>query len=426
MTNVKTRRLTTTVLAGVLFATMTASPASASPSVRGQLLPVPAAGPGEQLAITGVDVSPLGLVGGTARVTATGPDGNIAIVETPYRWAELPRLGWQGQQLMLPPGATSGAVGGLADIGEAAGQVTLNGVTRAARWSLSGRSVTLTGGDRSVGGAVDPRGATWGVSTGGADLISGQAELVTREGVRTPLSGTPELDAGYRRNVVSVGADGTVVVGVISGAGQGTTGRPVLWKNGATVQLPVFGNVFLGAPCVSRVQADGSVVASGFAVTGGAPRYVLLRHTGGVPGTNVILSEAPVPGSPVSGLVCPSGQTVNNLAADGGVAGWTADAAGLRQAAYWNAANVPTVVPLADGERSAQGVVAARGGRMVILAEGTDGRNRMSLWRNGVRTALPAPSGWTVRSVVELTEHGLLIANVQDEAGTVRPAAWHV
>ena len=63
---------------------------------------------------------------------------------------------------------------------------------------------------------------------------------------------------------------------------------------------------------------------------------------------------------------------------------------------------------------------------MVILADGEDGRVAMSLWRNGARTALPAPRGWTVRSVVELTEAGLLIANVQDEAGTVRPAAWRL
>jgi anti-sigma factor RsiW len=43
------------------------APAVASPApVRGTLLPVPAAGPGEQLTVTAVDAAPLGVVGGTA------------------------------------------------------------------------------------------------------------------------------------------------------------------------------------------------------------------------------------------------------------------------------------------------------------------------------------------------------------------------
>ncbi|GAA1654590.1 hypothetical protein [Actinoplanes couchii] len=424
MTNVKSWRLTSSVLAGVLVATMTAAPSAAAAPVRGHLLPIPAAGPGGQLTVTGVDVSPLGVVGGTARVTTTGPDGNTSIVETPYRWAAVPRLGWQKQRLTLPAGATSGAVTAVTDLGEAAGEVTVGGVTRATRWSVSGRTATLIGPDRSRAAAVNPAGDTWGVQTNGTDAISGTSELVRRDGTRTPLSGTPELDAGYRRNVISVGADGSALVAVINGAGQGTTARPVLWKNGASVLLPVFGTPYLGVACVSRIQTDGSVIASGYVVTNGLPRYLLLRHTGGVPGTTTILSEATVPAGPVSGLVCPSGQTVNNLAADGGIAGWVSDSSGVRTAAYWDAAGTRTVVPLAAGERSAQGVVAATGARMVILADGADGTPQMSLWHNGARTPLPSPPGWTIRSVVELTDTGLIIANVQNPDGTIRPAAW--
>ncbi|MBB2947648.1 hypothetical protein FB565_007419 [Actinoplanes lutulentus] len=422
MTNIVTRA-TAVALAGALVAASAVTPASAAPAVRGVLLPVPAAGPGEALAVTASDVSPLGVVAGTARVTTTGPDGNTSIVETPYRWAGLPRVGWQRQRLALPAGATSGSVSSITDLGEVAGDVTVDGATRATRWSITGTTATLIGEPRSRAGAVDPRGATWGVSTAGPELISGKAELVARSGTRTLLSGTPELDAGYRRYVISINATGTTLVSVFSGVGQGTTARPVLWRDGATVPVPVFGTAYLGPACVSRVQADGSVVASGFSVTGGLPKYVLLRHTGGVPGTNVILTEA-TQGQPVGGLVCPSGQTVNNLAADGGVAGVLSDASGGRSAAYWNAANQVTVVPLAAGELSAQGVAVANGRRMVILADGADGTNRLSLWHDGVRTELPAPRGWTIRSVVELTESGVLIANVQDAAGTIRPAAW--
>ncbi|WP_229070129.1 hypothetical protein [Actinoplanes sp. DH11] len=414
-------------LVGALAATGAATPAAAAagPAVRGELLPIPAVAPGEQHAVSAVDVSPLGVVAGTARVTRIGPDGTIeSLVETPYRWARLPRAGWQRQRLALPAGATSGSVSGLTDLGEPAGKVTLDGVTRAARWSLDGRHATLIGEARSEAGAVGPRG-TWGVATAGPEVISGQAELVSRAGVRTPLSGTPELDAGYRRYVVSIGASGTALVSVFTGVGQGTTAKPVLWHDGATVQLPVFGTAYLGPACVSRVQADGSVVASGYSLTAGVPRYIVMRHVGGVPGTDVVLSQA-TQGQPVGGLICTYGQTVNNLAADGGVAGFLTDAGGNRTAAYWNAANQVTTVSLADGERAASGVAAARGGRMVILAETGDGGNRMTLWRNGTRTPLPAPAGWNVRSVVELTDAGLLIANVQDAAGTIRPAAWNL
>ena len=44
--------------------------------------------------------------------------------------------------------------------------------------------------------------------------------------------------------------------------------------------------------------------------------------------------------------------------------------------------------------------------RVVIRSEGDDGSARLSLWHNGKRTTLATPDGWTVGSVVELTETG--------------------
>ena len=180
---------------------------------------------------------------------------------------------------------------------------------------------------------------------------------------------------------------------------------------------------FLAPACVSRVLADGSVVTSGYAYETGTPNFVLIRHVGGVPGTDVELSRATGPGQPIAGLGCRNSQASNGLAPDDGVAGYVSTDADGKRAAYWDAANVLTVVPRGPGEVSATGAVAASGGRMVILAEIEDGSSQLSLWRNGTRTALPAPAGW---SVVELTESGVLVADLRNAAGTFRPAAWHL
>ena len=61
---------------------------------------------------------------------------------------------------------------------------------------------------------------------------------------------------------------------------------------------------------------------------------------------------------------------------------------------------------------------------MVIRSEGDDGSVRLSLWHNGQRTSLATPDGWTVSSVVELTDNGLLVANVRNAAGSEWPAVW--
>lgn len=421
-----TRSVLPVLLSATLIVTSVGAPAAASPAaspvvVPGTLLPVPAGQP----TVTAADAAPLGVIGGTASVQVTNPDGTVTTVSTPQRWAKVPRVGWVRQPLALPAGATSGVVDGLTDVAEAAGRVTVDGVSRAVRWSVTGLSSTLIGDPASAATAVGPNGP-WGVSTDAApNPIAGYAELVTRDGTRTLLAGTPELDAGHRRSVGSIGGPSTALVWVTEGIGRGTTGRPVLCAGGATLRLPVISSFFLGPACVSRVQADGSVVSSGYSVENGTVALVMVRHVGGVPGTDVELSRATAAGQPVAALACSSGFGPDNLAADGGIAGSVTDADGTR-AAYWNAANDRTVVPLAAGERSAKGVAVADGGRMVVQAEGEDGSVRLSLWHNGARRALATPTGWTVNSVIELTERGLLVANVRDAAATVRPAAWEL
>jgi hypothetical protein len=392
------------------------APASAPPAPAGAtpfLLPVPAAAPGQRISVTAVDVSPSGVVAGNAHVT---PDGT----DIPLRWTGRLR-----QRVALPAGATGGTLTGVTDRGEVAGAVTIDGGSRAARWSANGRHVTLLGDAGSRVSAVGPRGP-WGVFTGTGDILnSGNSELVTRAGARTPLTGTPDLAAGYRRIVASIAGPATALVWVVDGIGRATAARPVLWQAGATHLLPVIDSAFAGPACVSRVLADGSVAASGYSVAAGTVSYVLVRHTGGVPGTDVVLNRASGAGPPVAGLTCGDTRIAANLAPDGGVAGFVSDATG-QHAAYWNAAGEITQVPLAPGELSATGVLAASHARMVIRSQLTDGTTTLSLWHDGARTPIRLPAGWTLTSVVELTERGLLIANLQDTSGTVRPAAWHL
>jgi hypothetical protein len=385
------------------------APAVAAGPRLGTLLPIPAGA----TSVTAADVTPRGVVGGTA-TTATG--------DLPLRWTARGRT---LQELTLPAGATAGSVTGLTDRGEAAGAVTLDGVSRAARWSADGRTVTTIGGAGSQVTATGPAGP-WAVFTAGTDPIgtTGESDLVTRSGARTPLRGTPELDSGYRRSVVSITDEHTALVWVVNGVGRGTTAHPVLWQDGATVTLPVLNYAGLGRACASRPLPDGSVVLSGYTNASGSPKFVLVRHLGGVPGTDIVLSEASPSASRYAGLSCGE-LTPDVLASDGGFAGYVGDAQG-RRAAFWDASDVVTEIPLGPGEGAAAVVATASGGRMVIQAEGTDGVQRLSLWHNGVRTPLRNPPGWSVSAVVELTEDGVLVANLRDRAGTVRPAIWRL
>ncbi|GAB2602244.1 hypothetical protein Aab01nite_62810 [Paractinoplanes abujensis] len=375
--------------------------APAVPAITGALLPVPAGA----VSVTAVDVSPLGVVAGTAD-------------DRPQRWGRLPGAGWLRQPLALPAGATTGTVAGVSDLGEAGGSATVDGVPRAVRWSVTGLSAGLVPGTRVD--AVGPRGPL-GVFTAGSEPF-GESDLVARDGSRTPLRGTPELDAGYRRTVASIGGPQTAVVWVTDGIGKGTTARPVLLRDGATLRLPVFSSFLLSTACVTRVLPDGTVVYSGYSNDNGAISFVLAKHVGGVPGTDVVINRATPSGGQFAALTCDSTQSSRNaLASDGG---FTGQAAG--QAAYWTPAGEGKSIPYAEGERASTGVAAASGGRVIVRAEREDGSLSYSLWHNGVRTALTAPAGWTIGHVVELTDAGLLVANVRNTAGVTRPAAWRV
>jgi len=408
-----------------------AGPRSAEPPpaeslpILGTLLPVPAAGPGTSVSVTAVDVNPLGVVAGTANLVSTDPDRIQSQSSVPLRWAQVPRVGWRRQQLAMPAGAQFGTVAGVTNLGEAGGTVTTDGVSHAVRWSVTGRSLTSIGANASQVSAVGPNGP-WGVDTPNElNPIAGDTELVTRSGERTLLSGTPDLGAGYRRTVISIGGPTTAIVGVTSGVGFGTRFTPVLWRAGATLTLPVFNSPFGITHCESPVMADGSLSYSGLSITGGVPEQILVRHVGGVPGQDVDLSRT---GSGAyATLGCQPGTVINDsLAADGGISGSANDAQGGSLAAYWDATNTRTTVPLEAGEASAYGAAVATGRRMVIRSETADHSTRLTFWHNGIRTPLAVPAGWRVNRVVKLTDRGLLVANLSDESGRVRPATWNL
>jgi hypothetical protein len=397
-------------------------------SVQGMLLPVPAAAAGQFLRTDAVDVNPLGVVVGNTDTVTTNPDGSQSESTTAQRWAYLPGFGWLRQQLAMPAGATDDSVVALANGGESGGSITTGGVLRAVRWSVTGRSSSFLGGAGSTVDAVGPNGP-WGVTTNNPENpIGASSELVFRGGRRIALTGTPELDAGYRTAVASIGGPHAALVGVRAGVGRGTNAHGVIWQDGATLTLPVSAQILEFNFCASQIQPDGSLVYSGLANINNALRYVLVRHSGGVPGRDVELARAasygPAFGQPGAGLGCEVALSSDKLAGDGGVAGNVIDSAGVSRAAYWNANNVRTVIALGPGETSAVGAVVATGGRVVVQAQDASGVTRFSLWHNGIRTALSIPSGWTVDHVVEFTDRGLFVATVTDEAGSTRPIAW--
>jgi hypothetical protein len=395
-------------------------------SVSATLLPVPLTAPGQVQAVRAVDVTELGIVAATAQVA--GPEGTPPR-SSAQRWIRLPGAGWQRQALGMPAGATSSSLSALTELGEGAGSVVVDGVDHAVRWSIDGRAATTIGPARSHAAAVGPLG-TWGVDTDTTvtpPFFTGETQLVGRGGERTPLAGTPELDQGSRRSTYSVGGPRTALVTVGIGWGRGSGARFVLYRDGATLDPDVFGAFLLGAPpCASHVRADGTFVYTGLRSGDGGPTVVLGRHLGGVPGRDVVLSRSTPASDTFSGLACTSGGTRDSLALDGGVAALFNDNAVGTSAAYWSGHDVRTVVPRAPGESAAVGAAVATGGRMVVRAQGYDGVARLFLWDDGVRTPLAIPAGWQLESVVELTETGLVVANLGNGAGAVVPAAWQV
>jgi hypothetical protein len=396
--------------------------------VPGRLLPVPAAPPGGSVSTVATDVTPLGVVVGTSTVTAYDAEGVQTVVFRPQRWAALPRVGWLRQGLRLPAGG-SGWVAGVTDLGEAGGTVTgADGTSRAVRWSVTGTSSSDLGGPGSSVTAVGPSGV-WGVFTPAAQSpTAGNAELVTRSGIRTPMSGTPDLDGGQSRRVITIGSASTAVVAVASDGDLGREASPVLWRAGATRVLPVIDSQFANVTyCASEVRPDGSLVYAGINPQPGSLIRLMARHVGGVPGQEVDLARA-IPWEPMpSLLLCDRDATSDLLAADGGVAAVSADWDGDR-AAFFAADNTRTVVPREPGEPSAEGVAVATGRRMVIRYQTREGPWGLAFWHDGVRTPLALPAGWTLDRVVELTDRGLLVADVrhQENWNVTRPAVWNL
>jgi hypothetical protein len=414
-----------------LVAGLGMSPAAAAPPplttpIRATLLPVPPVTAGQTVAVSVADVTPAGdVVGGTISTITRAPDGTQLSTGTAQRWRRTP-AGWRRQQLAQPAGTRFTSVAGLTDLGAAAGSLTdAAGRSRAVRWTPDGRRIVSLAESNSSVTAVGPHGP-WAVHLSEPGAIPGDSELVDGQGRRTPMRGTPELDAGYDRTVLSVAGPRTALVGVHDGVGFGGTVTPVLYRNGATLALPVAFRVLQGATCLTPVQPDGSLVYSGVRFVDGVPEGLLVRHVGGVPGRDVPLAAAGTIDTPTAGLGCDSNGVSDRLAADSGVAGvWQEPVTGgwTSQAAYWDGRGRPTVVPLRPGEESAVAVAVATGARMVIRVQ-TGAGPQLALCSPGNRRALTLPSGWTPGPVVELTDTGTVVGLASDAAGATRAVVW--
>ncbi|MGF7235490.1 MAG: hypothetical protein ACQSGP_11130 [Frankia sp.] len=407
----------------VLVGPLAAGPtAAAGPADRPPVAPVLLTAPD---AVTqAVDISPSGVVVGTAAPQPASTGGMTAPpAATGWRWLPV-RGAYVGQELSVPVGTTSVSIAGVTDLGEAGGTVQSSAISRQpVRWSVSGRQTTPLGS--AAGGPTTPNAisttsavgpAQWAVST--TDTISGAATLVARNGIRTELSGTPDLTEARIVTAYSIGGPNTALLGTTSGVGQGSTGNSVIWRNGATLTLPVFSSFPLGNDCTSAIQPDGSVAYSGpegFNSDGVVTAIAL--HRGGIPGTEMALPT----GGRAASVGCPS---LDTLSADGSVVGQlAATATQPAEAALWrNGILVPLGVRAGE---SATALAVATRGRVVLVATTTAGVSRPYLWSNGVRTPLALPTGWTLRSVVELTDAGAVLANLRNAAGDVRPVVWN-
>jgi hypothetical protein len=405
-----------TVAAGVTaVAPAVAAPTAAPTAAVGPVAPIVLSG--DQSQTIAVDISPLGVVVGTSNAPpppdipgGTGAGGAV-------RWLPLPNS-YLAQPLPVPAGTpttTSVSVAGVTDLGEAGGTLTARFDRQPVRWSVTGLQVTTLG---PVGlGTVDSVGpAQWGVYTG--DSISGTSDIVARDGTHTPLAGTPQLADAREVFVGPISGPNTAQIAAVTGVGRGTRSTPLVWRNGATVALPVVSSFDIGPTCLSGILADGTIAYSG-TVVGPGPTLipVMAVHRGGVPGT-----EVPLPtGGRVARLGCSSRDT---LASDGSVAGQLqATADKPAEAALWRGT---TLVPLGvrAGESATTAAAIASRDRVVLVATTTDGASVPYLWSNGVRTPLTLPAGWTLRNVVELTDAGVVLANVQNAAGDIKPVVW--
>ncbi|MCL9795418.1 hypothetical protein [Frankia sp. AgKG'84/4] len=377
------------------------------------------------------DVSPAGAVVGTS---APFPP---PVITSPLR----PRSGWRwlvspvagpalAQRLTVPTGTVGVEVNGVTDLGEAGG-VVIGPATydrQPVRWSAAGTRTTAltppsTGNDViSQVTAVGP--AQWAVYTGGS--ISGTSVIVGRNGTRTEPGGAPDFHDARIITVTSIAGPRTALLGTTTGVGRGSQGHSVIWQDGATYKLPTFGQLDVPqSPCVSAIQPDGTVAYSGitnYSQDTGFTRVMALRR--GVAGADIALPTAGRVGS----LGC---ATLDTLSADGWVAGYLFDASATpapEVAALWHVTNgaAPTLttIPVRAGETGVRAVALASRGRAVVVARAADGASTPWLWSNGARTPLALPAGWALRDVVEMTDTGLVLANVRNSEGAVRPVLW--
>ena len=373
--------------------------------------------PSAQPTTWAVDVTELGVVVGTAGP----PEGTNPITNgtTPQRWVPVPTRGWVRQQLTLPAGATGVGLAGVNELGEAAGDVGVGEATsQPVRWSISGTRTTPLG---PPGASAAASGLNrWIVAAG--DGTFGGSTLVARDGTRTELTGTPELEGTTAVRGNSVGVDGTLLLTAVRGIGRASIGRPVIWKDGATVELPVFSSYFTGGACTSRVQPDGAVAYSGF--VWGEQRYEIGIHRGGVPGTNTPL---PVAAGRGTTLNCATGDV---MAIDGTVLGELEPPpgegvpVGATQAVIWRPDGTLVPIPVEADEIGTAAIAVASGGRALIQAYPRDAAPEYFVWKAGVRRQLTIPAGWSLDRFVELTETGVVVANLRNADGRVRPAVW--
>jgi hypothetical protein len=409
MTTTSRRSLAAAALTGLISATLSsaATPAAAAAPVRGVLLPA------EQTIAEAVDISPSGVVVGTQATAQGAPTaGQVWTPDSGRAWARRP--------LAVPDGVSPSRVAGVTDSGEAGGYVGSGTAATAHRWSADGQVATPLAPAQSATSAVGPD--TWLVNLGDP-LFASQTAVVARDGTTTRITGIP----GRAVAGVSMAGPQTALLSSTDGAGQQTVGTPYVWEAGVAQALPIFQSFTYGTGCLSAIQPDGSVAYSGpvrqpdGSVTS---RLGVLR--GGVGGQDTSLE---VPAGAYAADLDAWCYRHDLLSADGwaiGSASWYAPRG--TEPVVWRPDGTAVSPELRDDESNARAVAVATGGRVVIEATTAAG-DRLFLWRDGVRTPLRLPSGWSVSDVVELTDTGYVLANltrIVDDVVQSRPAVWRV
>jgi hypothetical protein len=416
MTMTSRRSLAAAALTGLVAATLTsattlisaaAPSAAAAVPVRGVILPA-----GQAIA-EAVDISPSGVVVGTQATAQGAPTAG-------QLWSAGTGRAWVRRPLAVPDGVSPSRVSGVTDSGEAGGYIGSGTAATAHRWSADGRVATPLAPAQSATSAVGPD--QWLVNLGDS-LFASQTAVVARDGTTTRITGIP----GRAVAGVSMGGPQTALLSSTDGVGQQTVGTPYVWESGAAQALPIFQSFTHGTGCLSDIQPDGSVAYSGAvrqADGSVTSRLGVLR--GGVGGQDTSL-EVPA-GAHSAGL---DAWCYRNdlLSSDGwtiGAASWYAPRG--TEPVVWRPDGTAVLPALRDDESNARAVAVATGGRVVIEATTAQG-DRLFHWRNGVRTPLTVPAGWSVSDVVELTDTGYVLANlgrVVDDVVQSRPAVWRV